>query len=182
MNIDYNTLNIILPLQTTEGEIQVHIPPVNEAEVKANALVLGRFIELLDSVNPVVLLSDYEIYVDDIIENIAGSKNFNEIEKNKFIKEKKNSLFAMLERNLIGSYFFDSELKGYEKLDDNGKDKLKAMLLVFIVLFRYIKPNVSKEEWLERMDALNISFTSLDAMEWKNTLKTQSLEEETLGL
>ena len=51
--IDYNTANIVFPINTPNGEIKVFIPPVNKEEVKSNSFsaweVLARYI---DSINP----------------------------------------------------------------------------------------------------------------------------------
>ena len=46
--LDYNTANVVFPINTTNGEINVFLPPINREEIKSNALVLGRFAEYTD--------------------------------------------------------------------------------------------------------------------------------------
>lgn len=185
MKIDYNTANIIIPIVVNGEEKQVHVPPLNEPELRSNALVLGRYVELLDNVNPVVLLQDYEIYIEDIIEELVSKKYSNENDpyRVKYKNDLTTKVSAMLERSISGGYYLDNlELKSVESLDEEGKRILRASLLFFMVLFRYVRPTIATEDWVERMKDTKISFTSLNATEWKNTLTTPSQGQETLGL
>ena len=83
--IDYNTCNIIIPIKKGDEEVNIFIPPLNETEIKSNALVLGKFVKYTEEINPLVLMRDYDIYLEEAIEDIAGSKyNMNDPYKEKY--------------------------------------------------------------------------------------------------
>lgn len=179
--IDYNTANMVFPINTPNGEIKVFIPPVSKEEVKSNALVLGNFAGYIDNINPAVLLTDYDIYIDEIIEKLANEKyNSNDSKYKKYIDDSKLKITVMLERSITAGYYFkDNEVKPLNSIDGEAKDIIKASLLFFIVMLRYIKPHLKIEEWEERMKAISLTFTSSAVTEWKNTFMTQSQTSET---
>ena len=179
--IDYNTANIVFPINTPSGEINVFLPPANREEIKSNALILGGFAGIIDNVNIGVLLTDYDIYIDNIIEKQAEDKyNINDTRYQKYIDDSKLKITAMLERSIASGYYFENnEIKPLNTLDNEAKEIIKGSLVFFIVILRYIKPRMTAEEWEERTKQFKITFTSLNAMEWKNTFMTQSQTSET---
>ena len=179
--IDYNTANMVFPINTPNGEIKVFIPPVSKEEVKSNALVLGNFAGYIDNINPAVLLTDYDVYINEIIEKLANEKyNSNDSKYNKYIDDSKLKITAMLERSITAGYYFkDNEVKPLNSIDGEAKDIIKASLLFFIVILRYIKPHLKIEELEEKMKAISLTFTSSTVTEWKNTFMTQSQTQET---
>lgn len=179
--IDYGTANIIIPINTPNGEIKVFLPPSNKDEIKSNALILGRFAEYTDKINSLVLLTDYDIYIDEIIEYQAENKyNINDPKYKKYIDDSKLKITAMLERSIASGYYFENnEIKPLNTLDDEAKEIIKGSLLFFIVNLRYAKPRMTIEEWEERIKQVGITFTSLNATEWKNTFMIQSQTQET---
>ena len=179
--IDYNTANIVFPINTQSGEINVFLPPVNKEEIKSNALVLGRFAEYTEKINNLVLLTDYDIYIDEIIESQAENKyNINDPKYKKYIDDSKLKITAMLERSIASGYYFENnDIKSLNGIDSEAKEIIKASLLFFIVTLRYMKPRITIEEWEERIKQVGITFTLLNATEWKNTFMTQSQTSET---
>ena len=182
--IDYNTCNIIIPIKKGDEEVNIFIPPLNETEIKSNALVLGKFIKYTEEINPLVLMRDYDIYLEEAIEDIAGSKyNMNDPYKEKYKNELNIKIKAMLERILQGGYYLENkELKSIDTLDNSTLETIKSSLLFFIVLFRYLKPQLKAEDWKKQMEFMKVSFTSSSATEWKNTFtiplsKTETSEE-----
>ena len=178
--IDYNTANIVFPINTPNGEIKVFIPPFNKEEVKSNALVLGNFAGYIDNVNPAVLLTDYDVYINEVIEKFANEKyKSNDPRYEKYINDSKLKISAMLERSIAAGYYFkDNEVKPLNSINDEAQDIIKASLLFFIVILRYIKPQLTLEEWEEKIKALSLTFTSSTVTEWKNTFMTQSQTQE----
>lgn len=172
--IDYNTANIVFPINTPNGEIKVFIPPVNKEEVKSNALVLGNFAGYIDNINPAVLLTDYDVYIDEVIEKLANKKyNSNDPRYKKYINDSKFKITAMLERSIAAGYYFEyNDVKPLNSINGEAKDIIKASLLFFIVILRYIKPQLTLEEWEEKIKALSLTFTSSTVTEWKNTFMT----------
>ena len=86
----------------------------------------------------------------------------------------------MLERSIASGYYFENnEIKPLNTLDNEAKEIIKGSLVFFIVILRYIKPRMTAEEWEERTKQFKITFTSLNATEWKNTFITQSQTSET---
>ena len=179
--IDYNTANVVFPINTQSGEINVFLPPVNKEEIKSNALILGRFAEYTDKINSLVLLTDYDIYIDEIIEYQAENKyNINDPKYKKYIDDSKLKITAMLERSIAAGYYFENnEIKPLNTLDNEAKEMIKGSLLFFIVTLRYAKPRMTIEDWEERIKQVGITFTLLNATEWKNTFMTQSQTQET---
>ena len=179
--IDYNTANIVFPINTPNGEIKVFIPPVSKEEVKSNALVLGNFAGYIDNINPAVLLTDYDVYIDEEIEKLANKKyNSNDPRYKKYIDDSKLKITALLERSIASGYYFeDNDVKPLNSINDEAKDIIKASLLFFIVILRYMKPHLKIEEWEEKIKALSLTFTSSTVTEWKNTFMTQSQTQET---
>ena len=85
----------------------------------------------------------------------------------------------MLERSIAAGYYFeDNEVKPLNSINGEAKDIIKASLLFFIVILRYIKPQLTLEEWEEKIKALSLTFTSSTVTEWKNTFMTQSQTQE----
>ena len=125
--IDYNTANIVFPINTQSGEINVFLPPINREEIKSNALVLGRFAEYTDKINSLVLLTDYDIYIDEIIEYQAENKyNINDPKYKKYIDDSKLKITAMLERSIAAGYYFENnEIKPLNTLDNEAKEMIK---------------------------------------------------------
>ncbi len=180
--IDYNTANLIFPINTQNGEIKVFIPPANKDEIKSNALMLGGFAGYIDNVNIGILLTDYEIYIDEVIEKLANEKyNANDPRHKKYIEDSKLKITAMLERSIAAGYYFEeNEVKSLNSIDSEAKDIIKASLLFFIVILRYIKPRLKTQEWEKRIKEFGLTFTSSNATEWKNTSMIQSQKQETL--
>ncbi|MBW5391378.1 hypothetical protein [Brachyspira pilosicoli] len=178
--IDYNTANIVFPINTPNGEIKVFIPPFNKEEVKSNALVLGGFAGYIDNINSAILLTDYDIYINEIIEKLANEKyNSNDLRYKQYIHDSKVKISAMLERSITAGYYFeDNEVKPLNSINGEAQDIIKASLLFFIVILRYIKPQLTLEEWEEKIKALSLTFTSSTVTEWKNTFMTQSQTQE----
>ena len=86
----------------------------------------------------------------------------------------------MLERSIAAGYYFENnEVKSLNGIDSEAKEIIKASLLFFIVTLRYMKPRITIEEWEERIKQVGITFTLLNATEWKNTFMTQSQTQET---
>ena len=179
--IDYNTANIVFPINTPNGEIKVFLPPSNKDEIKSNALVLGGFAGYIDNISISVLLTDYDIYIDEAIEKLADEKyNSNDPRYKKYIEDSKLKIAAMLERSIAAGYYFENnEVKSLSGIDSEAKELIKASLLFFIVMLRYVKPRLKIEEWEEKITGFGITFTSLNATEWKNTFMTQSQTSET---
>lgn len=180
IKIDYNTANIIIPMNTPNGEIKVFLPPSSKDEIKSNALVLGRFAGY-DNINISILLTDYDIYIDEVIEKLADEKyNINDPFHKKYIEDSKLKINAMLERSIAAGYYFENnEVKSLNAIDSEAKELIKAYLLFFIVTLRYVKPRLKIEEWEERITESGITFTSLNVTEWKNTFMIQSQTKET---
>ena len=179
--IDYNTANIVFPINTPNGEIKVFLPPSNKDEIKSNALVLGGFAGYIDNISMPILLTDYDIYIDEAIEKLADEKyNINDPRYKKYIEDSKLKMAAMLERSIAAGYYFENnEVKSLNSIDSEAKELIKASLLFFIVMLRYMKPRIKIEEWEERITEFGITFTSLNVTEWKNTSMTQSQTQET---
>ncbi|MCZ9878141.1 hypothetical protein OFP91_09995 [Brachyspira hyodysenteriae] len=179
--IDYNTANIVFPINTPNGEIKVFLPPSNKDEIKSNALILGRFAEYTDKIALPVLLADYDIYIDEAIEKIADEKyNINDPRYKKYIEDSKLKISAMLERSIAAGYYFENnDVKSLNDIDSEAKELIRSSLLFFIVTLRYMKPRLKTEEWEERIEKVGITFTSLNVTEWKNTSMTQSQTQET---
>ncbi|SUV99495.1 hypothetical protein [Brachyspira pilosicoli] len=180
--IDYNTTNIVFPINTPNGEIKVFIPPFNKEEIKSNALVLGNFAGYIDNVNPAILLTDYDVYINEVIEKFANEKyKSNDPRYKKYINDSKLKISAMLERSIAAGYYFeDNEVKPLNSINGEAQDIIKASLLFFIVILRYIKPQLTLEEWEEKIKSLSLTFTSSTVTEWKNTFMTQSQTQEIL--
>lgn len=183
--IDYNTANIIIPISCNGEEVQIYVPPISEQEIKDNALLLGEFFNYLNELNLFVLLQDYEVYIGEAIDTIIKRK-FNSLEDpyaKKFKADLNTKIQALLERILLGAYYVEKmELKTADTLPEGAKTILKGSLLFFIVMSRYVKPTMAETDWVEKVNEMNILYTSLSATEWLNTLKTPSTDEETLGL
>ena len=179
--IDYNTANIVFPINTSNGEIKVFLPPSNKDEIKSNALVLGGFAVYLDNISMPVLFTDYDIYIDEAIEKLADEKyNSNDTRYKKYIEDSKLKINAMLERSIAAGYYFENyEVKSLNGIDSEAKELIQASLLFFIVMLRYVKPRIKIEEWEERITEFGITFTSSNVTEWKNTFMTQSQTQET---
>lgn len=179
--IDYNTANIVFPINTQNGEIKVFLPPANKDEIKSNALVLGGFAGYIDNISMPVLLTDYDIYIDEAIEKLADEKyNINDSRHKKYIDDSKLKIIAMLERSIAAGYYFENnEVKSLNGIDSEAKELIKASLLFFIVILRYMKPRLKIEEWEERIKTFGITFTSSNVTEWKNISMTQPQTQET---
>ena len=179
--IDYNTANIVFPINTPNGEIKVFLPPSNKDEIKSNALVLGGFAVYLDNISMPVLFTDYDIYIDEAIEKLADEKyNINDPRHKKYIEDSKLKMAAMLERSIAAGYYFENnEVKSLNGIDSEAKELIKASLLFFIVILRYMKPRLKIEEWEKQIEVFGVTFTSLNVTEWKNTSMTQSQTQET---
>ena len=179
--IDYNTANIVFPINTPNGEIKVFLPPSNKDEIKSNALVLGGFAGYIDNISMPVLLTDYDIYIDEAIEKLADEKyNINDTRHKKYIDDSKLKITAMLERSIASGYYFENnEIKSLNSIDNEAKEIIKASLLFFIVMLRYMKPRIKIKEWEKQIETFGIIFTSLNVTEWKNTSMTQSQTQET---
>lgn len=179
--IDYNTANIVFPINTPNGEIKVFLPPSNKDEIKSNALVLGGFAGYIDNISISVLLTDYDIYIDEAIEKLANEKyNINDPRHKKYIEDSKLKINAMLERSIAAGYYFENnDIKSLNGIDSEAKELIKASLLFFIVMLRYVKPSLQIEEWEEKITGFGITFTSSNVTEWKNTSMTQSQTQET---
>ena len=180
MRIDYNTCNIVFPINTLEGEKTVFLPPANMDEVRSNALVLGRFASLFDEVNTNVLLTDYDIYLNDIIEDLALNKyDRNEAKKEKYIADSKLKINAMLERSIVGGYYFETgEVKPVQQLDSQAKEIIKGSMLFFIVINRYVRPRLSEEETEKLLTSIKITCTSQSSTDWMRTSSIPSQDKE----
>lgn len=180
MRIDYNTCNIVFPINTPEGEKTIFLPPANIDEVRSNALVLGRFAGLFDEINTNVLLTDYDIYLNDIIEDLALNKyDRNEAKKEKYITDGKLKINAMLERVIVGGYYFeDNEVKPVQQLDSQAKEIIKGFMLFFIVINRYVRPRLSEEETQKLLTSIKITCTSQSSTDWIRTSSIPSQDKE----
>ncbi|WP_304354236.1 hypothetical protein [Brachyspira innocens] len=180
MRIDYNTCNIVFPINTPEGKKTIFLPPANIDEVRSNALVLGRFASLFDEVNTNVLLTDYDIYLNDIIEDLALNKyDRNEAKKEKYITDSKLKINAMLERCIVGGYYFeDNEVKPVQSLDTEAKEIIKGSMLFFIVINRYVRPRLSEEETEKLLTSIKITCTSQSSTDWMRTSSIPSQDKE----
>lgn len=180
MRIDYNTCNIVFPINTPEGEKTIFLPPANIDEVRSNALILGRFAGLFDEVNTSVLLTDYDIYLNDIIEDLALNKyDRNEAKKEKYITDSKLKINAMLERCIVGGYYFeDNEVKPVQQLESQAKETIKGSMLFFIVINRYVRPRLSEEETEKLLTSIKITCTSQSSTDWMRTSSIPSQDKE----
>lgn len=180
MRIDYNTCNIVFPINTPEGKKTIFLPPANIDEVRSNALILGRFAGLFDEVNTSVLLTDYDIYLNDIIEDLALNKyDRNEAKKEKYITDSKLKINAMLERCIVGGYYFeDNEVKPVQSLDTEAKETIKGSMLFFIVINRYVRPRLSEEETQKLLTSIKITCTSQSSTDWMRTSSIPSQDKE----
>ena len=142
--------------------------------------MLGNFAGYIDNINPAVLLTDYDVYIDEVIEKLANKKyNSNDPRYKKYINDSKFKITAMLERSIAAGYYFEyNDVKPLNSINGEAKDIIKASLLFFIVILRYIKPQLTLEEWEEKIKALSLTFTSSTVTEWKNTFMTQSQTQE----
>lgn len=180
VKIDHNTCNLTMEVNTGDkGLTTILLPPADAEEVKSNAMVLGAFSVFLDEVGPLVLLTDWDVYMKEAIEKVSESKS----NKDKFIEDSTIKINALLERSIQGAYYYDKD-NGYEpkscsELDETTKSFIKGKLLFFIVLSRYVRPHIPMEEWLERVELLNMSYTSLNATDYKTSFLTQSSKRKT---
>lgn len=182
LQIDYNTANIVFEIKTSKGELKVFLPPANSDEIKSNALILGKFVSIMQEVNEIILLKDYDIYLDEIIEELASKKynNNNDTFRIKYEQDLNIKIRALLERSIISGYYVDNnEIKPLSELSEEIKFQIKGYLLFFIVSLRYIMPMLTTEEWAEKMKMSKILFTSLNATDWLNTIMTASSKKET---
>ncbi len=185
IRIDYNTANIVFPINDVDGkELLIYLPPASQNEIKANASVLGLFSEYIIKRDPTVLIVDWDIYVEKCIKELLREEGYN-IESDtykKALNEHKDRVLGMLERSIVGGYYFNDnfDIKPVSELDNNLKDKARANLLFFIVYIRYMKEKISDATWREILERGKIDFTLLTAMEYKNTITTRSDDSDSL--
>lgn len=182
VKIDYNTANIILKVKIGGKNAEVFLPPASQKEIKDNALVLGEYNQCMDNINANVLLVDWDVYLDRCVKSVVngelGFNTKNDIYENK-VNEYKDKILGLLERSIVGGYYFDIvdnqiEVKPLSELDNESKDRIRSSLLFFIVALRYWSSQMEDEAWADAMEKSRIKLTSLSAMEYKNTITTQS--------
>lgn len=178
VRIDYNTLNIVFPVDFGGKELYIYLPPASQNEIKASASVLGMFSEYIVKRDPTVLIVDWDVYIEKCIKELLKEEGYNiesDIYKKTFA-EYKDKILAMLERSIVGGYYFDDnfDIKPASELDNTIKDRVRANLLFFIVYIRYMKEKITDATWREILEKGKITFTSLPAMEYRNTITTRS--------
>jgi hypothetical protein len=185
-NIDYNTANIILKVNIGGKMTEIFLPPASQKEIKQNALVLGAYNNCMNNINANILLVDWDIYLEKCIKaNVNEELGFNTKNDiyNKKVNEYKDKILGLLERSIVGGYYFETsdngiEAKNLSSLSEDDKDNIRSSLLFFIAALRYWRPQMTDKEWAEALKASNINLTMLSAMEYKNTIMTQSKDAE----
>lgn len=184
IKIDYNTANIVFPIIAEGKEVYIHLPPAFPNEIKANALILGRFSEYITKRDASVVIKDWDIYLDKCI-NEEVSEELSTTDEKVFeikTKEYKEKILALLERGLTGGYYYDEnfEVQAVKDFSEDIKEKIRANMLFFIVSLRYIRERIAEEKWLEILKKGKITFTLLTATEYKNIITTQLSAKEDL--
>lgn len=169
--IDYNTLNIVFGVNKGGDEIRVFLPPVSSEEIKKNALVLGQFAGFMRELNDAVLLTDWEEYLYLSCEKVSKISSFR-------TDQLHNDVRAMLERGIVGGYYYDNftplALKDVD--DEELKKGIMASLLFFIVARRYIFRMMGGDN-AETLKKFGYELTSSTATDYGTTLE-KSLKEE----
>lgn len=172
--IDYNTLNIVFGVNRGEDEIKVYLPPVSSEEIKKNALVLGQFAGFIREVNDAVLITDWEEYLFLSCEKVAKISSHR---TDKLYNDAK----AMLERGIVGGYYYDNftpqSLK--DTTDEELKNSIRASLLFFIVARRYIFRMMGGDN-AETLKKFGYELTSSTALDY-GTILEKSMKEESLS-
>ena len=187
VKIDYNTANIVLKINIGGKNTEVFLPPASQREIKDNALVLGEYNECMNNIATNVLLVDWDIYLDRCIRGLVNrdmNTNAQSDIYEKKVNEYKDKILGLLERSIVGGYYFDIannqiEVKPISELNNESKDSIRSSLLFFIAALRYWRPQMEDEAWMDAMAKSKIILTSLSAMEYKNTITIQSKKDET---
>lgn len=187
IKIDYNTANIVLKVNIGGKKTEIFLPPASQNEIKKNALVLGEYSNCIVNIATNVLIIDWDVYLEKCIKSVVNSElGFSSRDDiyDKKVAEYKDNIFALLDRSIVGGYYFVATDNGIEatslnELSDDKKDIIRSNLLFFIVALRYVIPNFTEAEAETFLKKMNITTTSLSATEYKNTITTQSKKKET---
>lgn len=189
IKIDYNTANIVMKVKINNEATEIFLPPVSQAEIRKNAFILGEYSNCIININPNILMIDWDLYLERCIKKVIKEEGITDDTKT---EEYKNNIMAMLERGIVGGYYFDItnkakspqergiEAKSLNELSEETKNTIRSLLLFFIVALRYTIPNLTTEESENLLKSMKIKLTSLSVMDYKNTITIQSSEDETL--
>ena len=188
VKIDYNTANIIFQVKIGKKKTEIFLPPASSVEIKKNALLLGEYSNCMLKVSPHVLIIDWDIYLEKCIKAIVneelGFSSKSDIYDNK-VKEYKDNIYALLDRSILGGYYFDIvenniEIKSLKDIGEENKDIIRSQLLFFIVALRYTIPSLTENEAEKLLKDMKIKLTLLSHTDYKNTITIQSKGKESL--
>ena len=167
IKIDYTTLNLIFEVTHNNKKYRIFINPCNKEDIEDNALVLGKYYEVITENAYITVLKDYKAH----IKNINSSKL--------------GDVINMLDRGILGAYVFidDKPIKleaSILKDSEEVKEYLRGSLLFFTVLFRYYGWGSNNTIIKQMIDYYGVTTTLLSALEYKPTLSTPTLEKETI--
>lgn len=159
MEAKITKFNFILSLTSDEGQdLKIYVPQPNEIEIRGIAKLLSViFDKVTKNENPLVIMKDYDVYVDDLFDDATKKTAFNA------------KLNAFFERSLLSaSVYTETGEKIERKLSEDETEIFKGSLLFAAALYRY-----STRTLLSGTD-MRAFYTSLTATEFQNSLKTSS--------
>lgn len=157
-NLEITNVNFVVPSLLDDGsEVKVWVAQPIESEIKGLAQILGPLFTLVreKNVDLVVFLRDWEIFVDDILSKLENGEG------------KKKALEAFFDRSLMTAKVYSSSGDELPALEGLSLDYFKGALLFISALYRYTFKNLL-------MTDMRDFFTSLSAMEFRNSLLKQS--------
>lgn len=152
--------NFIVSVVGDDGDmLRVFVPQPPEMEIKALAPLLGKIFSALqtEGANPLVLMKDWELMLDEVAE------------KNAAIRSVANSFF---ERCLLGMSVYTEGGKKVEKLSESETEIFRGTLLFVSALYRYSTSAIRGGQEMREF------FTSLTATEFQSSLKKLSSQAQ----
>lgn len=148
--------NFTFQILSSKGEmLNVFLPQPNSLEVKRLAPILGRvFTELRSqTLDTIVLLQDWELLVDEVVEKLNQEKSDNI----------KKALDTFFDRSLASATIIDSNGLKIQTLNEDETSLFKGTLLFILSLYRYsLKASLKSD--------LRDFFTELTCLEWQKQL------------
>lgn len=147
--------NFIIPFSWEGEDYTIWIPQPTPQELRAIAKLLGEIFNALSKdANPMVLMQDWDIMLEEICERISPLK----------ATELKNQLEAFFERKILdGNVFSNEGLNVKDCLNEDVLHAIKATVLFLSALLRYASPTLKMSDTKDLV-------TSRTAMEFKSYL------------